>query len=168
MSNVRRDTEGRKGKQMLHTAGAGLRGGPAEQLPGAPTCNGRYVTGIIGSMGLVNLGYHTRKKCSDKYPQFGHVPSKIFASPTVGRKSLNNTDFKGSRIIKLPGTHICLGPALHTTHCFLITTNTTPLPRFTYHGFLILAHFIWCTHLCFVHCSVLSIHIIFILTLADT
>ena len=94
MSNVRRDAEGRKGKQTLYIAGAGLRGGPAEQLPGAPTCNGRYVTGIIGSMGLVNLGYHTRKKCSDNYPQFGHGPSTIFASPIVGRRSLNNTDFK--------------------------------------------------------------------------
>jgi hypothetical protein len=119
MSNVRRDAEGRKGKRTLHTAGAGLRGGPAEQLPGAPTCNGRYVTGIIGSMGLVNLGYHTRKKCSDNYPQFGHALSKIFVSPTVGRKGFNNTDFKGDRIIKLPGTQICLGPALYTAHCFL-------------------------------------------------
>lgn len=77
-------------------------------------------------MGLVNLGYHTRKKCSDNYPQFGHALSKVFASPTVGSRSLNNTDFKGSRIIKLPGTHIWLGPALHTAHCFLITTNKTP------------------------------------------
>jgi hypothetical protein len=118
MSNVRRDAEGRKGKQTMHTAGAGLRGGPAEQLPGAPTCNGRYVTGIIGSVGLVNLGYHTRKKCSDNYLQFRHAPSKIFASPTVGRKSLNKTDFKGRRIIKFPGTHIRLGPALYTAHCF--------------------------------------------------
>jgi hypothetical protein len=134
MSNVRRDVEGRKGKQRLHTAGAGLRGRPAEQLPGAPTCNGRYVTGIIGSMGLVNLGYHTRKKCSDNYRQFGHAPSKIFVSLIVRRKSLNNIDFKGIGIFKLPGTHICLGPALYTAHCFWMTTNYPP-PPFTYHGF---------------------------------
>lgn len=127
MSNVRRDTEGRKGKQTLHTDGAGLRGGPAEQLPGAPTCNGRYVTGIIGSMGLVNLGYHTRKNCSDNYPQFGHAPSKMFASPTAGIKNLNNTGFKGRRIIKLPGMHICLGPILYTADCFW-RTNNTPIP----------------------------------------
>jgi hypothetical protein len=120
------------------------RGGPAEQLPGAPTCNGRYVTGIIGSMGLVNLGYHTRKNCSDNYPQFGHAPSKMFASPTVGRKNLNNTGFKGRRIIQPPGTLICLGPAVYIADCFGRATNT---PQRLTTVFLIPGHCIWCIRL---------------------
>ena len=62
-----------------------LIGGPAGRLPEAPTYKRRYdVTGIIGHAVPVTLGFHTRKKFSENYPQFGYAPSKGFASLVLG------------------------------------------------------------------------------------
>jgi len=44
---------------------------------------------------LVNSGFHTPKNFSDNDPQFGHVHSKTFASPVLGRKSSYNTGLNG-------------------------------------------------------------------------
>jgi len=46
-------------------------------------------------MVLVNSGFHTRKNFSEKYLQCGHAPSKVFASPVLGRKILRDT-FQGA------------------------------------------------------------------------
>jgi hypothetical protein len=60
-------------------------GRPAGQLPEAPTYKARYdVTGIIGHVVPVTLGFHTRKNFSENYPQFGYAPPKGFASPVLG------------------------------------------------------------------------------------
>jgi hypothetical protein len=73
---------------------AGLRVGPAGQLPGAPTNTGhKDVIGIIGNMVLVNSSFHTRKNLSESYPHFRHAHSKMFYSPVLGRKSLKNACF---------------------------------------------------------------------------
>ena len=45
---------------------------------------------------LVNSGFHTRKNFFESYPQFGHAPSEIFASPVLGRTRLKNVGFKGA------------------------------------------------------------------------
>ena len=63
-------------------------------------------------MVLINSGFHTRNNLSENIPQFGHAPSELFASPILGRKSLENIGLKGRRIIKLLETPTCLGPAL--------------------------------------------------------
>ena len=72
------------GSWTLKKDRAGLWGGPAGQLPGAPTYKGRQdVTGIIWNMVLVNSGFHMRKNFFENYPPFGHAPSRRFASPVL-------------------------------------------------------------------------------------
>jgi hypothetical protein len=53
---------------------AGLRGGPAGELPSVPVYKGhRKVTGLIIGVVLVNSGFHKQKNFSENYPQFGHA-----------------------------------------------------------------------------------------------
>lgn len=61
---------------------------------------------------LIKAGFHTRNDLSETIPQFGHVPSELFASPFLGRKSLKNIGVKGRQIINLPGVPTYLGLAL--------------------------------------------------------
>ena len=49
---------------------------------------------------------------SENNLQFGQEPSKMFARVVVGRKSLENIGLKGRKIISLPASPMCLGPAL--------------------------------------------------------
>jgi hypothetical protein len=64
---------------------ARLWGRPVGQLPGKPTFKRHQeVTGMIGNMALVNSDFLNVKDFSKNYPQFGHVPSKMFASPVLG------------------------------------------------------------------------------------
>jgi hypothetical protein len=94
---------------------AGLKGWPTGQLLGVPTYEykGHYdITRINANMVLVNLGFHVQNNFSENYLQFGHMPSKNFSSPVIGRKSLKNISFKGLQIIYLPRVATCLGPAL--------------------------------------------------------
>jgi len=73
-------------------------------------------------MVFVNSGFHTRKKFSKTYTQFGHVPSKSFANLVSDRKSLNNIGSKVRQIISQPWGPTCLGPALRTYKGTLINT----------------------------------------------
>jgi hypothetical protein len=50
-------------------------------------------------MVLVNLGFHTRKNFFEHFPQFERAPSKFFASPVIGRKSL-----RGAKLLAFPGS----------------------------------------------------------------
>jgi hypothetical protein len=70
----------------------------------------------------VNSGFNTRKKFSENYPQFGHVPSKRFATLLIVLESLKNIVLKARQIISLPGgaklltfkgAPTCFWPALH-------------------------------------------------------
>jgi hypothetical protein len=71
---------------------AGLRCGPPRRLPRATTCEGSYgVTGIIGNMVLVRSFFPHAKEFLRKFPQFGHVTSKIFARIFLGRKTFYQT-----------------------------------------------------------------------------
>jgi len=70
-------------KKLSVTNTAEFSGETAGQLPGAPTYKRHYdVTGIIGSMVLVNSGVLMRKNFSENYPQFGPRPQKY--SPALG------------------------------------------------------------------------------------
>jgi hypothetical protein len=60
-------------------------------------------------MVLINSGFHKLNNLSENIPQFGHAPSKLFASSILYRKSLRNIGLKGHPIIILPA---CLGLAL--------------------------------------------------------
>lgn len=69
------------------------------QLPREPTYKGRKdVTGTIGNAVPINSGFHTRKNLSDN-PTFGHVPSRRFAIPVLGRKCSRNIVLKGHQTI---------------------------------------------------------------------
>jgi hypothetical protein len=68
-----------------------------------------------------NSGFHVRKDFSEDYPQFGQVPSKIFASPVLGRKYLRSISFKGHQVFDVPGTPTCLRPALIGVLVFVIS-----------------------------------------------
>jgi hypothetical protein len=67
-------------------------------MPRVPTYKGRYnFTEIIGNVVLINMGFHRRKTRSRNLPQFGHAPSKRFASPDLCQQIL-----RGNQIISLP------------------------------------------------------------------
>jgi hypothetical protein len=72
------------------------------------------VTGIIGNMVLVNSVFDMWKDFSKKYPQFGYMPSKMFASLVLCWKSLKNIYLKGRQIISLPGGAHISGRPLET------------------------------------------------------
>jgi hypothetical protein len=63
-------------------------------------------------MVLVHSVFHTRKNFPENYPQFGHVPSKIFASPVLCRRISKNIGLKGARLLVCLVVPMCFGPAL--------------------------------------------------------
>jgi len=60
----------------------------------------------------MNSGLDTRKNLTEKLPKFGHVPSEIFVSPILGRKTFKDISLKGRQIISLPVSPTCAGVAL--------------------------------------------------------
>ena len=78
--------------------------------------------------------FYTRKNF-ENYPQFRYAPSKIFASPVLGRKSSKNVGLKGAKLLFRPGRQIislrgaptCLGPFLGNgawcTHLYVISVD---------------------------------------------
>ena len=91
---------------------AAQRVGLARQLHGRQPEGDAKTTGIIGNMALVNSCFHTRKKFSENYLQFGHVSCRILANHVLGRKKFKNMGLKWRQTICLPGASACLAPAL--------------------------------------------------------
>lgn len=52
-------------------------------------------------MVLVNSGFHMQKNSAKNCPQFGHTSSKLFASPLLSLRSLQNIRLEGCPIISL-------------------------------------------------------------------
>jgi hypothetical protein len=50
----------------------------------------------------LTLVFQTRKNFTEDYTQFGHAPSKIFADPVLGLKSLQNVCLKGPKLLAAP------------------------------------------------------------------
>jgi len=100
---------------------AGQRGNNPRHQPkrGNKTCwdNRKYGAG--------KLNFSMRNYFSEDYPPFAHAPSKIFASPVLGRRSLNNVGFRSHQIINLPGAPTSHGPALFSIKLH----NITPYKR---------------------------------------
>ena len=69
-------------------------------------------TEIIGNTVLVNTRFHTQNNFSGNYPQFEKAPSKMLASPVLGRKWIMDIGKKGRRIISLTGAPTNLGSTL--------------------------------------------------------
>jgi len=63
---------------------------------------------------LVNSGCHMLK-CSQNCPQFGHQPSKTFASPVLGRKTLKHIGLQERKVISQPRAPISIRPAIVRT-----------------------------------------------------
>jgi len=67
----------------------GVRGTPARQLPGVPTCYKHYnITWIIENTGTLRSSTH--KRTCLKIIYLGHMLSKIFASTVQGWKCLKS------------------------------------------------------------------------------
>jgi hypothetical protein len=62
---------------------------------------------------MVNSGFHTRRKFSENYLQFEHVPPEV--PPVLGRKDLGGAKIlacQGKKIIDERGAFTCHVPAL--------------------------------------------------------
>ena len=69
----------------------------------------------------VNSGFHTQKNFSDGFSQFGHAPSRRFAS-LVGRKSVEKSGFKGHPYVSVQFCklhHFWFTTAIHLLTSFI-------------------------------------------------
>jgi hypothetical protein len=74
---------------------AGLRDGPARELPSVPIYKGhRNVTGLIVHAVLVNSGFHTQKFFPPKIIHNLGTPSEAFTRPALGQKKFEEYPFE--------------------------------------------------------------------------
>jgi len=105
---------------------AGVRGRPARQPPGVPTCYRHIIiTWIIENTDTLRSSTH--KRTCLKIVYLGHTLSKIFASPVKGWKCLKSSNVKYATLLVCP-RHPCLGLTLSRTHAIL--TYLWKLPQF--------------------------------------
>jgi hypothetical protein len=80
----------------MYLSRAGLRVGPARQLPGASACKGHQdVTGIFGNM-ISKLRFLRVKACLQNLSAIvGTYPQIVFAIPVLGQSSLTSIPVKG-------------------------------------------------------------------------
>jgi len=67
--------------------------------------------------------FRTGKNFSENYPKLGTRTLKIFASPALGRNSLNNIGLKRRQIVRLPKVTTCLGPAMAFIWFLFLSVN---------------------------------------------
>jgi hypothetical protein len=69
--------------------------------------------------------FHTWKNVSANYSQSGHAPSKLFASPVIGRKTLKNIGLKDAKLLVCSGCPRVSGRPWERQKCLASGGNRT-------------------------------------------
>jgi hypothetical protein len=86
---------------------------------------------MIGNMALVNSGFLNTEEFLQKLSAIGHVPSKMFASPVLGQKSLKNISLKDAELSACWGhPHVSGNLCMHVRNnvCFTAINHKMGIP----------------------------------------